>query len=207
MIFNLILGESCNEYVDKVLNDAKQDKEIFQDPYVIPEKSVGVSRKILLVNYTGEASIYDGYIFGMSTLHRDGDVVVDKKKDTHLKVWLGAGELSMKCSGKVKLMGHGPSVTVEAVIKYVNMKMDLVPNENSNPKVVNFKIEDVKGTEVKVKGLGPLNFFMNRYIEIVGKMFHKLIQSAIEKRLKTLMAKKLKDYVIPEECINSVPKF
>lgn len=174
---------------------------------MIPVKSVEVSKKIFLVNYTGEASIYDGFIFGMSTLHRDGDVVVDKKKTTHLKVWLGAGELTMKCSGKVKLMGHGPSVTVEAIIKYVNMKMDLVPNENANPKVVNFNIEDVKGTEVKVKGLGPLNFFLNKYIEIIGKMFRKLITHAVEARLKTFMAKKLKDYVIPEECLNSVPKF
>ncbi|GIY34235.1 uncharacterized protein CDAR_33071 [Caerostris darwini] len=138
----------------------------------------------------------------MSSLHRDGDVIVDRKKNTHLKLYLGAGELKLQCSGKVKLMGHGPEVTIDAKVVYVNMKLDIVPTSNgTNPKIANFKIEDVKGTEVKVSKLGPLSFFLNQYIKVVGHAFRGLIKLGIEGRLKTFMEKKLKKYVIPEECL------
>jgi len=198
-------AESCNEYVDGILRDLKEDKEYFQDPYDIPEKNVEVHKKVVFVNYTGEASIYDGHIFGMSTLHRDGDVIVDKSKKTHLKIWLGAGELNMKCNGKLKLMGHGPQMKVDAKITYVNMKLDIVPTETgSNPKVTNFKIEAIKGLDVKVSGMGPLNFFMNSYMKIIGALFKNLIRSGIEDKLKVFMTKKLKNYEIPEDCLNNV---
>lgn len=196
-------GEACNEYVDGILRDLKEDKEYFQDPYEIEEKTVAISKKVLLINYTGEAKIYDGDIYGMSSLHRDGEVVIDKKKNTHLKIWLGAGELNLKCSGKVKLMGHGPDVNIDAKIVYVNMKLDIVPTDKgTNPKVSNFNIEDVKGLEVKTSGLGPLNFFLNSYIKILGGLFRKLIHANCETKLKTFLAKKLKKYEIPEACLN-----
>ncbi|XP_035208658.1 uncharacterized protein LOC118183290 [Stegodyphus dumicola] len=196
-------SEACNDYVDRILRDLKEDKEYFQDPYEIPEKSFQVGKKLIFINYTGEASIYDGHVFGLSSLHRDGDVIIDRKKKTHLKIYLGAGELKMQCSGKVKLMGHGPNVNVDAKISYVNMKLDIVPtSKGSNPKVANFNIEDIKGFEIKVKGLGPLNFILNPYIRIMTKFFKNLIKLGIESRLKTFLDKKLKEYVIPEECIN-----
>ncbi|XP_015924650.1 mite allergen Lep d 7-like [Parasteatoda tepidariorum] len=196
-------GTPCNDYVDGILRDLKEDKEYFQDPYQIPEKHVEVSKKLIFVNYTGEARIFDGYIFGLSSLNREDDVIVDKKKKTHLKIYLGAGELKLQCSGTVKLMGHGPQVTINAVIKYVNMKLDIVPTSNgTNPKIANFKIEDVKGSEVKVKGLGPLNFFLNNYIKVIGTVFKNLVRNAVETKLKTFMDKKLKKYVVPDECLN-----
>ncbi|GFT17857.1 uncharacterized protein NPIL_428171 [Nephila pilipes] len=195
-------GNPCNDYVDGILRDLKEDKDYFQDPYVIPEKTVEVHKKVIFINYTGEASIHDGYIFGMSSLHRDGDVIVDRKKNTHLKIYLGAGELKMQCSGRVKLMGHGPEVKIEAKVSYVNMKLDIVPTSNgTNPKISNFKIEDVKGSEVKVSKLGPLNFFLNQYIKIISHVFRGLIKVGIEGRLKTFMDKKLQKYVIPDECL------
>ncbi|XP_055928827.1 uncharacterized protein LOC129959936 [Argiope bruennichi] len=201
-LFVLSEGNPCNDYVDGILRDLKDDKEYFQDPYIIPEKSIEVHKKLIFVNYTGEASIHDGYIFGMSSLHRDGDVIVDRKKSTHLKIYLGAGELKLQCSGKIKLMGHGPEVKIEAKIAYVNMKLDIVPTSNgTNPKISNFKIEDVKGAEVKVSKMGPLNFFLNSYIKVIGHLFRGLIKLGIEGRLKTFMDKKLKKYIIPDECL------
>lgn len=202
MNFGLILDEACNEYVDRILNDLKQDKEAFQDPYIMPNKSFEVSKKVLFVNYTGEASMYNCHIYGLSTLHRDGDVIVDKKKTTHLKLWLGAGELKLKGSGKLKLMGHGPQVIVDATIKYVNMKLDMTPNKDDNPKITKFDMESVKGKEIKVSGMGPLSFLLNKYVEFVGKMFHGMIEKGIETRMKDFLNKKLKGYVIPEACLN-----
>ncbi|KAG8198361.1 hypothetical protein JTE90_021609 [Oedothorax gibbosus] len=200
--------EACNEYVDKILRDLKEDKEIFQDPYQIPEKTVEVHKKVLLINYTGEASIYDGYVYGLQTLHRDGDVIVDKQKKTHLKVYLGAGELKLQGSGKIKLMGHGPNVKINAKIVFVSMALDIVPSDDgTNPKIANFKVQDVKGMEVKVSGMGPLNFFLNNYVKVVGRMFRNMVKSSIEGKLKVFLAKKIKDYQIPEECLKDVVGF
>ncbi|XP_054708976.1 uncharacterized protein LOC129218680 [Uloborus diversus] len=200
-------GEACNEYVDGILRDMKEDTEVFRDPYEIPTKTIEVHKQLLLINYTGEASIYDGHIYGLRTVNRDGDVVVDRMKQTHLKIFLGAGELQMKCSGKVKLMGHGPQAKVEAKISYVSMKLDVVPSaKDSNPKIQNFKVDDVKGSEVKVSGLGPLNFFMNAYIRIIGKFFRNIVLSAVEGRMKTFLNKKVNKYPIPEECLNDAFK-
>ncbi|KAG8198362.1 hypothetical protein JTE90_021610 [Oedothorax gibbosus] len=196
--------ESCNEYVDRILQDLKADKEIFQDPYAIPEKTIAVHKKVLLINYTGEASIYDGHLFGLQTLHRDGDVIVDRKgKTTHLKVDLGAGELKLRGSGKVKLMGHGPNVKIDAKIVYVNMALDIVPNaKGTNPNLQNFQLLDVKGLDVKVSGMGPLNFFLNAYVKVVGRMFRNLVKLSIEGRLKVFLDKKLKDIEVPQDCLN-----
>lgn len=194
--------EACNEYVDKIIQDLKEDKEYMQDPYEIAEKSVEVHKKILLVNYTGEAKLYDGHIYGLSSLHRQGDVVVDKKDKTHLKLWLAAGVLELKCSGRLKLMGHGPQLTVEAKADLVTMKLDIVPaGENDNPKIKNFSLEDVKGLDVKVSGLGPLKFFLNAYINIVGKIFKNAIRHFVENKMKLFLDKKMKQYEIPKECI------
>lgn len=203
MLFIFFSTEHCNEYVDQIIRDLKADKEIFQDPYVIPEKTIAVHKKVLLINYTGEASIYDGNLFGLQTLHRDGDVIVDRKKQTHLKVHLGAGELKLQGSGKIKLMGHGPNVKIDAKIVYVNMALDIVPSaKGTNPKLQNFQLIDVKGTEVKVSGMGPLNFFLNSYVKIVGRLFRNFVKMSIEGRMKVYLDKKLKDLEVPQECLN-----
>jgi len=208
IIAELSEGTPCNDYVDEILRDLKEDKEYFQDPYEIPEKTVEVHKKLLFVNYTGEASVYNGHIFGLSTLHRDGDVIVDRKKRTHLKIYLGAGELKLKCSGKLKLMGHGPQATIDAKIAFVSMNLDIVPTSNgTNPKIENFKIQDVKGSEVKVSGLGPLSLFMNHYMKVIGTIFRNMVRHSIESKLKTFMAKKLKKYVIPQECLSDSYSF
>lgn len=207
VIYFSFVGEACNDYVDGVLNDMKADKEIFQDPYKIPEKAIEFNRKVVFVNYTGEARLYDGYIFGMSSLHRESDVVVDKNKRTHLKIWVGGGELKMQCRGKVKLMGHGPQVKVDAKVAYVSMKMDVVPTKaGSNPKIQNLKIESVKGLEVEVSEMGPLKFFVNQFIKVMGTAFKNLIKNAMETRLKAFMDKKIKEYEIPESCLNDASR-
>lgn len=109
----------------------------------------------------------------------------------------------MQCSGKIKLMGHGPQVRIDAKLAYVNMKLDIVPSaKGTNPKISNFKLEDVKGLDVKVSGMGPLNFFLNSYVRMIHNIFKNLVKVGIEGRLKVFLDKKLKDYEIPEECLN-----
>ena len=40
------------------------------DPLILPVKSFEFSKKILLVEVRGSAKVYDGYLKGLSTLHR-----------------------------------------------------------------------------------------------------------------------------------------
>lgn len=185
----------CNDYVDNVLNQMKADKEFFEEPYELTENE----------NSIGMYNVERAYIYGLNTIHRVDDVVVAKKKgSTRLKVYLGAGELSLNCDVKKKLLHIGKPVNVDAVVPFVTMELDVVPKpDGSNPEIKNFKIDEVKGLKVTLGGRGIISdFLLNTFHKFVERFFNRMVKRGIEDRLKRFLANKVKDYPVPTECLN-----
>jgi len=189
-------SESCNRFVDDVLNKMKEEKDFFQEPYEIPEseRSFGL--------YEAEF----GHIYGLSTLHRIDDAIPKKKGSPYLKVYLGAGELKIKSKVQRKFLTFGKFANVDAKIPLVTMELDLVSETNgSNPTIKSIKIDEVKGLDIKVSGSGLIkDFFLNAFMQTFGRFFQKGVKTAIEVRLKTFLKDEVHEFTIPADCLNDV---
>merc|ERR1712235_137597 len=64
---------NANEFADSILKNLRVrilNKGL--DPLILPVKSFEFSKKVLLVEVRGSAKVYDGYLKGLSTIHRTG---------------------------------------------------------------------------------------------------------------------------------------
>lgn len=194
-IFNYSFARKpCNDFLDTILIQLKEDKEFFQEPYEISydDKSFGIY------------NIESGYIYGLNTLHRLQDVVPLKKGTTHLKVYLGAGELRLQCSLKKKVLHLGKPIDIVANIPFISMELTVVPQpDGSSPKITDFSLDEVKGLSFKATGLGKITSILyNAYLRLVGRFFKKMVRNGVEERLRNFLTNKVKDFKVPKECLN-----
>merc|ERR1711970_331941 len=101
---------NANDYADKILKNLRV-KILNEglDPLILPVKSYEFSKKILLVEVRGSAKIYDGYLKGLSTLHRTGLADMNTNA-THVTVraTIGVNDLAGSYKASAKFMNFGP---------------------------------------------------------------------------------------------------
>merc|ERR1712033_109034 len=93
------------------------------DPLILPVKSYEFSKKILLVEVRGSAKVYDGYLKGLSTLHRTGLADMNTNA-THVTVraTIGVNDLAGSYKASAKFMNFGPSFGINLNIVVVGSR-------------------------------------------------------------------------------------
>lgn len=194
--------ERGDSYIDRLLKDMFEDRVEEYDPYILEDSSVGFHRKITFVNVSGEAKLHNGYINGLKTLHRANHCSLEEKNGRlHVKADLGAGVLKFHYSGSVKFMNFGPTITVEGNLAYlgVHMKFSVDSDTGRNGKLTEFTIDDMRGMEVWMSGLGPINWAMNPIISGVTKLFKRFIKNFMERKVKGHIAQNIENFQFPVE--------
>merc|ERR1712142_1417666 len=138
-----VIDGNANEYADEILKNLRVrivNKGL--DPLILPVKSFEFSKKILLVEVRGSAKVYDGYLKGLSSLHRTG-LASMSTNETHVKVraTIGVNDLvgSYKAAAKFMNFGVVDLGQISAVVDSDLHILDWVLN-----KVNNFVINLVK---------------------------------------------------------------
>ena len=61
---------AASKFVDDLLDSVRPHMEEHHDPAALPEVGFGIKKQLLLVVVEGEVKIFDGWLAGMSTIHR-----------------------------------------------------------------------------------------------------------------------------------------
>jgi len=193
---------NANIFLDKLLVNARSEIKKDLDPIKLPEDKASFSKKILFVTVHGEARVYEGWLAGLSTIHRTGNAEMSTSNDEQtmmVSAHLGVSNLKGHYRAHAKFMSLGPSasatVSVSSVSVRIGVKQSFVPG--SKPQLTNFNIERIGGISIHFSGLGPLDWIINLLTNLVGNLVKGAISNAIEKPLRSLIAEKLSQIDIP----------
>merc|ERR1711970_1705755 len=180
---------NANDYADEILKNLRVkilNKGL--DPLILPVKSYEFSKKILLVEVRGSAKVYDGYLKGLSTLHRTGLADMNTNA-THVTVraTIGVNDLAGSYKASAKFMNFGPSFGINLNIPSVGITFEVVQatQKGSKPQLLSFAIVDLGEIKAEIEGnLAILDFFVNKFVINLVKNF---VVTALELPLKKLV--------------------
>merc|ERR1712228_974507 len=163
---------NANEYADEILKNLRVrivNKGL--DPLILPVKSFEFSKKILLVEVRGSAKVYDGYLKGLSTLHRTGLASMSTNAThVHVRATIGVNDLVGSYKASAKFMNIGPSFAVNLAVDSVGIAFDVVQpiQKGSRPTLLSFGIVDLGRINAEVDGsLNILDFIINKFNNFV----------------------------------------
>lgn len=189
-----------DSYIDKMLEDMFNSREEVYDPYDLEDSAIRFHRKVTFVNITGEAKLHDGYIKGLSTLHRVKPCsLYNEDNKLSIRAELGAGELEFHYKGSVKFMNFGPTITVSGILPYIEVVIEFKMNSKTgrDGKLTKFVIADMRGMELHIYGLGPINWAVNSIISGVTKIFRRQVRNCMEHKIEKHITKHIHSYQFP----------
>merc|ERR1712136_366467 len=105
------VSAGINEFADEILKNLRVrilNKGL--DPLILPVKSFEFSKKVLLVEVRGSAKVYDGYLKGLSTIHRTGLASMHQNAPhVSVRATIGVNDLAGSYKASAKFMNIGPS--------------------------------------------------------------------------------------------------
>merc|ERR1712002_755413 len=163
---------NANDYADEILKNLRVrilNKGL--DPLILPVKSFEFSKKILLVEVRASAKVYDGYLKGLSTLHRTGLASMSTNAThVHVRATIGVNDLVGSYKASAKFMNIGPSFAVNLAVDSVGIAFDVVQpiQKGSRPTLLSFGIVDLGRINAEVDGsLNILDFIINIVKDVV----------------------------------------
>merc|ERR1711887_440538 len=194
---------NANEYADEILKNLRVrilNKGL--DPLILPVKSFEFSKKVLLVEVRGSAKVYDGYLKGLSTIHRTGlaDMTTNA---THVRVraTIGVNDLYGSYKASAKFMNLGPSFGLNLAMESVGITFEVVQatQKGSRPHLLSFAIVDLGEITTEIDGnLGILDFFLNKFNNFVVNLLKDFVVTALEFPLKKLVQNILDTVDLPD---------
>merc|ERR1712136_643228 len=151
------------------------------DPLILPIKSFEFSKKVLLIEIRGSAKVYDGYLKGLSTIHRTGLAEMNQNA-THVNVraTVGVNDLAMESVG----------ITFEVVQAI---------QKGSKPTLLSFAVVDLGKIETELDGdFNILDFILNKFNNFVINLVKDFVVTALEIPLKKLVQDVLDNNDLPD---------
>merc|ERR1712002_163386 len=200
---DIIQGGNANEYADEILKNLRVrilNKGL--DPLILPVKSYEFSKKILLVEVRGSAKVYDGYLKGLSTLHRTGLASMSTNA-THVKVrcTIGVNDLAGSYKASAKFMNFGPSFGINLKMESVGITFEVEQSmqKGSRPHLLSFGVVDLGEITTELDGdLNILDFILNKFNNFVINLVKDFVVTALEIPLKKIVQNILDTADLPD---------
>lgn len=183
---------SPDAWADNILQHLK--KKIVDDgldPFMLPIKSFEFQKKILFVEVTGVAKIYDGWLKGLSSIHRTG-LTSHTNTDTliNVKTTIGLSELQGQIKATAKIAKFGPSFKLALGVESVGIMFEVEqPKKNGSvigkPVLKSFHVLDLGKVTAQVEGpIGILNWLINTVTNFVISWLKTIVITIVEIPLK-----------------------
>lgn len=194
---------NANDYADEILKNLRvriQNNGL--DPLILPVKSYEFSKKVLLVTVRGSAKVYDGYLKGLSTLHRTGLASMNTNA-THvtIRTTIGVNDLIGSYKASAKFMNFGPSFGINLNMESVGITFEVVQatQPGSRPLLLSFAVVDLGEIKAVVDSdLHILDFFVNKFNNFVINLVKDFVVTALEIPLKKLVQNVLDTADLPD---------
>jgi len=191
--------ETTNKFLDQILVNARPEIQKI-DPLRLPEARHGFSKKIVFVTVKGEASVYDGYVSGLSTIHRSGEANM-RTEGQNLIVTAHAGlsNLRGQYRAHATFMNLGPHVSAKLGISSVSVRLGLKQSmtPGAHPDLFDFHIEHIGGISVHIGGLGPLGWIVGGLTSFIANILKGVIANAINAPIRNAIRNELSKVTIP----------
>merc|ERR1712002_13937 len=194
---------NANEFADEILENLRVkilNKGL--DPLILPVKAFEFSKKILLVEIRGSAKVYDGYLKGLSTLHRTGLASMSTNA-THINVrtTIGVNDLVGSYKASAKFMNFGPSFAINLGVESIGVTFEVVQpiQKGSRPTLLSFGVVDLGRINAELDGdLHILDFIINKFNNFVINIVKDVVVVALEIPLKKLVQNVLDTADLPD---------
>ncbi|CAG7831027.1 unnamed protein product [Allacma fusca] len=187
-------------WIDVILEDARttmRDKGLTE--INLPPEKVEFSKKILGIKWHGEASIFEGVLRGLDTIHRVGDVDITTESSTGdliSVVEVVVDNASINARTTAKFMNLGPTADIVGRFDRIRVKMTIRISMNMSGLHANldsFEITELGKLSMDVKGLGGvLNYVVENVAEALGNLFKQQLRELLQGTIKDLINDLLK---------------
>lgn len=198
---------NANTVVENLLDDLRPVLREKFDPATLPDAGFDFEKKILFVTARGEVKFYEGWLAGLSTLYRSGGSSVDRKNEGNLvrvTSKLGLGQAVAHYKANVKFMDLGP--TFEATVTVPEVVIDIAVQQtlnqgDSRPILTHFDIVSTGKLEVKLGGLGYLNWINSKIVSFMSNIVIQNVMDSLESPIRLLIVDELRKGAITLEGI------
>jgi len=191
--------QNMNSYVDQVIANLIQVEGQNLNRFTLPDQSTGFSKKVLFVTVHGSASLTDGYANGLTSLHRAGDFSLNHLDDERYQLIGDLGISSMYCQYRANagFMGINVGATLKANVGFIRIRATVDVNLATNVKEIsNFDLQ-MSDMDIKIDGLGPLDWILNTVVGFARGRIQDLIQDKLRGPVKDALQNELNKFNIP----------
>ncbi|CAG7836694.1 unnamed protein product [Allacma fusca] len=186
-------SDDVNAFLDEIFANLRyQMRQSGLTVINLPPVGFNFSETVMGVVYYGEASISNGELKGIDTIHRtgDSDLVVEDNGDIVITVDGGINDGTIGAALKVSFMGKDTVATVSGTLKDVRVR--LVVRARISLDGVKLVLEELDiihiGTiSVSVRGLGLLDFLIKPVVQIVANLVKDTLASSLGGIIKDLL--------------------
>ncbi|GFV21843.1 uncharacterized protein TNCV_4525301 [Trichonephila clavipes] len=200
-ITSIIPGSNANEYIDQILfNVQKYIKDHHLDPMQLPEFASNFTKEVMYVTVKGEAKLYDGWLSGVSTIHRTDECELRTNKTTiSVAAHLGLNKLKLAYKGHAKFMSWGPSLIVGGSVKKVSFyfKIEQSNRKGAKPDLREFEIDELSTIWIEMSGLGPLTWLLKWLLTGISKLVEDFIVEKLTVNIRDYMESEFQKLSFP----------
>ncbi|XP_068083378.1 mite allergen Lep d 7 [Anabrus simplex] len=178
----------ANKYIDDILVLAREhitQNNLEQVP--VSNFGTGFSKKILFITWHGNFTAEKGWARDLATITRTSDMTLSYDKGT-LSVFGSLGLRDLKVGFDqyfAKFMNIGPSGTLRATTGYnsVFIRAAIQLGINSTTSLENLRVDNIDEIDVKVTGLGILNWLTSKIVTWVLGFYNESIRKVVRQQL------------------------
>lgn len=187
-------GNEFNEIFDGTLKSTLEENMGELEPLVIPDQRQQFLRGIGPIPIRGVLSLTQLKLHGLPTFRRSGDSTIKTLENGHTEISLkvAANDLKFEGFAKATILGVGPSRRIEGTIKWMDIHMVIVLNNEGKPQMKEFKLNAFDGFRVRITGrLQALNAIFNGLSRFVNSVFGTIVKSIVETAMRNVITKSL----------------
>jgi len=191
--------QNMNNYADQVLANVVAEHGNSLDPFSLPDQSTGFSKKVVFVNVHGSANLNSGYATGLKSLHRAGDFSLNHLGGERYQLIgdIGVRSLYAQYRASAGFMGINVGATLKADVGFIGIRTTVDVDFASNQKTITQFQLNISGMNIKVDGLGPLDWILNTIIGFARGKIQDLIQDKLHGPVRNALQNELNKFKIP----------
>jgi len=202
---------NVNDFLDDIASQAQNALSNSDlDPLKLPDGTESFSKKVWLVRFYGDAKYYNGQLYGLSSIHRDGgdNHVTLSSSAATLDGNLGFQNLIASYSASASFMGVRIAAHASVTITNSNIHIRASQNlRNFNPEghliLDSFEITDLGEMDVSLSALGPLDWILEQLSGTILNEIRPTLRDAISKEVKGVLEKELAKVNIPDHILQN----
>ncbi|GIY53498.1 hypothetical protein CDAR_405201 [Caerostris darwini] len=144
----------------------------------------------MFVNFNGEAKMYDGWLAGISTIHRTDECELNTTRTTiSVSAHLGLKNLKLAYKGHAKFMSWGPTLICGGSVKKVAFyfKIEQTNKKGAKPDLKEFEIVELSTIWIELSGLGPLTWILKWLLTGISKLVEDFIVEKLTTQISSYM--------------------